>query len=188
MAERMAPARGWRVLARLVGIRTRDRSWRVGAAGERAVGAHLDPLARRGWRVLHAVSLGLGGDADHLLIGPFGVFTVNTKHHPRAVVQVGDRVLFVRGRQQPYIGKAGREAARVRTALSAAAGRPVHVAPLIVVHGHRQLRGWISNRPQGVQVLPSRAVAWWCRMPGHANLSPPRSTSCISSPADRRPG
>jgi hypothetical protein len=74
--------------------------------------------------MLHAVSLGPGGDVDHLLIGPFGVFTVNTKHRPGAVVQVCDRVVFVRGRQQPYIGKAGREAARVRTALSSAAGRP----------------------------------------------------------------
>jgi hypothetical protein len=154
----------------LVGVRTRDRSWRVGAEGERAVGGHLDPLVRRGWRILHAVNLGLGGDIDHLLIGPFGVLTVNTKHHPRAAVEVGERVLFVRGKQQPYIGKASREAARVRQALSAAAGRPVNVAPLIVVHGHRTLRGWVSHRPQGVQVLPSWAVAWWCRLPGQATL------------------
>ena len=187
MAARLAPRRRWlRVLARVLGIRTRDRSWRVGAAGERTVGGRLDRLTRHGWRVLHAVELGLGGDVDHLLIGPAGVFVVNTKHHPNAVVKVGRKVVFVRGRQQPYTAKSGREAARVRLALSGAAGRPVHVAPLIVMHGHRHLRGWITNRPQGVQVLPSRLVTWWLRLPGRVTL-PPAEVESLYAVA-RRPG
>ncbi len=160
-----------RVLARFLGVRTRDRAWRVGAAGERKVGRKLDRLGRRGWHVLHGVELGRGGDIDHLLIGRLGVFAVNTKHHPGARVTVGRSVVFVRGRQQPYVAKALREASRVRRALSAATGRPVNVEPLVVIHGHAHISGWVRNHPGGVRILPSRAVTWWLRMPARSVLS-----------------
>ena len=72
-----------------------DRSWRVGADGEATVAeilhklttpSRLDRLRHRppAWRVLHSVPSGLGtgrGDIDHVLIGPPGVVTINTKHH-----------------------------------------------------------------------------------------------------------
>jgi hypothetical protein len=171
MAEALRPRwRGVRVLARLLGVRTRDRSWRVGAAGESAVGARLDRLVGRGWRVLHGVSLGGGGDVDHLLIGPPGVLVVNTKHHPGARVRVGRDVVFVRGRATTYVGRAHREAERVRLALAAAWDRQLHVAPVLVFHGHRSLQGWVARRPRAVQVLPSWAVTWWCRLPGRPVL------------------
>ncbi|MBB5867302.1 hypothetical protein F4553_000681 [Allocatelliglobosispora scoriae] len=172
-ADRLRPqSRAVRLLARVAGVRTADYAWRTGAAGERHVAGKLDPLAVRGWKVLHGIRLGAGGDIDHLVIGPFGVFTVNTKHHPGAVVRVGERVVFVRGRAQPYVGKAGREAQRARLALSAALGRHLHVGPMIVVHGHRSLTGWVRRRPQGVRVLPSWAVGWWCKLPGRTVLTP----------------
>lgn len=172
-AERLQPQRGGvRLLARLFGVRTADYAWRTGAAGERAVAGKLDPLLERGWKVLHGVQLGAGGDIDHLVIGARGVFTVNTKHHPKATVKVGTKVVFVNGHPAPYIGKACREAQRARTALAEALGRQVHVGPVVVVHGHRRLTGWMTSRPQGVTVLPSRVLAWWCRTPGRAVLTP----------------
>lgn len=70
-----------------------DHSWRLGADGEITVAAvlsaltepsRLDRLRRRApaWRVLHSVPVGTGrGDIDHVLIGPPGVVTINTKHH-----------------------------------------------------------------------------------------------------------
>lgn len=166
-ADKLQPeSRAVRGLAKLFRVKTADYSWRTGAVGERVVGSKLEPLIERGWHVIHGLELGAGGDIDHLVIGPMGIFTVNTKHHPRAMVKVGEKVIFVRGRQQPYVGKAGREAIRARIALSEALGRQVHVAPLIVVHGHLSMTGWLKNRPQGVQVLPSWAVRGWCRLPG----------------------
>ncbi|MBG6212216.1 hypothetical protein RCH23_000129 [Cryobacterium sp. CAN_C3] len=34
------------------------------------------------WTVLHAVPVGSGSsDIDHVVIGPAGVFTINTKNH-----------------------------------------------------------------------------------------------------------
>ena len=88
-----------RGLARAAGIRTRDQAWRIGAAGEVKVGARLNRLRRHGWRVLHSIPLGRGGDIDHLIIGPGGVFTANTKHHPNARVNVGNQVVCPRRRR-----------------------------------------------------------------------------------------
>src|SRR5262245_42790688 len=53
----------------------------LGATGEEHVGALLGQLSHSGWRVIHDASLGRG-NVDHILIGPGGVFTVETKSHP----------------------------------------------------------------------------------------------------------
>jgi len=156
------------VLARAAGIRTRDTAWRIGAAGEVKVGARLNRLRCHGWRVLHSIPLGRGGDIDHLIIGPGGVFTANTKHHPNARVNVGRSVVFVRGCQVTYIGKALREASRAQAALSSALGRAVAVEPLVIIYG-ASVSGWLTQRPRGVKVLPTWAAIWWLRMPVHGS-------------------
>ncbi|MGH2863954.1 MAG: nuclease-related domain-containing protein, partial [Solirubrobacteraceae bacterium] len=55
-----------------------------GATGEEQVGGLLDELRSEDWRVIHDASLGRG-NVDHILIGPAGVFTVETKSHPGPV-------------------------------------------------------------------------------------------------------
>lgn len=54
--------------------------WGRGAAGEELVGAVVDGLRDRGWFALHDVHLGRG-NIDHVLIGPAGIFTIETKSH-----------------------------------------------------------------------------------------------------------
>ena len=61
-------------------VERRDR----GARGEEHVGELLDALAQESWRVIHDASLG-HGNVDHIVIGPAGVFTVETKSHPGPV-------------------------------------------------------------------------------------------------------
>jgi hypothetical protein len=61
-------------------VERRDR----GAQGEEHVGSLLDGLSDQGWRVVHDASLGRG-NVDHIVIGPAGVFTVETKSHPGPV-------------------------------------------------------------------------------------------------------
>lgn len=70
-----------RVVSQLLRCPTDWDSWRKGLAGEKRVGAELNRLARHGWRVLHSIPLADKVDVDHLLIGPGGVFSINTKHH-----------------------------------------------------------------------------------------------------------
>ena len=95
---------------------------RLGRQGEEAVAARLARLPSE-WRVLHAIEVGASGsDIDHLVIGPGGVYTVNSKHHPDAAVWVGGDCFMVDGHRQPYIRTAVHEAARAARILSKHAG------------------------------------------------------------------
>lgn len=70
-----------------------DWSWRVGAEGEHVIAevlAGLVTVSRFGrlrgrtpdWWVLHSVPVGTGSsDIDHVIGGPPGILTINTKHH-----------------------------------------------------------------------------------------------------------
>jgi hypothetical protein len=55
--------------------------WRRGASGEEHVGRILDGLARDGWLAIHDVNTGRG-NIDHILVGPAGVLSIETKSHP----------------------------------------------------------------------------------------------------------
>ncbi len=89
-------------LARLFGVQTDERAWRLGADGEEAVAKRLAKLDHR-WRVLHSVPVGSGdSDIDHVVVGPGGVFTVNAKNHPDASVWVSGETFMVNGRRVPY--------------------------------------------------------------------------------------
>jgi hypothetical protein len=112
--------------------------WLMGAAGEQAIAATLAGLPVQ-WFSLHSIPLGdpdsPTGDLDHLVIGPGGVYVINSKHHPGQVVFVkGDMVLVAR-RAQPYISAARRDAMTVAVRLSAAVGTPVTVTPVIAFVG-----------------------------------------------------
>ncbi len=112
-----------------------------GATGEEQVGRLLDGLSERGWHAIHDVSLGRG-NVDHVLIGPGGVFTVETKSHPGPV-----RVGRVHG---SVLGQAQAQ----RRAIERAVGE--RVEPLLVFS-----RAWVDrplSRRKGVRVLPARML------------------------------
>ncbi|SOD86504.1 Nuclease-related domain-containing protein [Streptomyces sp. Ag109_G2-15] len=127
------PTRLW---ARLLRRPAAGDSWRKGLAGERRVGAELDRLRPQGWRVLHSVPLPREVDLDHLLIGPGGVFSINTKHHPKKAVWVGDDAVKVNhGPAEPYARKSRAEAQRVQRVLERYCGFAVPVEPVLVFVG-----------------------------------------------------
>jgi hypothetical protein len=150
-----------------------DRSWRVGAQGEFAVADLLATLTEpsrwqrwrgrsTGWFVLHSVPLGDGhgrvrGDVDHLVMGPPGLVSINTKHHRTGKLYLDGDELVLNGHQTAYVPKARREAQRVTGFLQQAlaaelpelAGR-VPVRPLLVIVGGRLMTdAW----PAGVTVV-----------------------------------
>jgi hypothetical protein len=132
--DELSPSALGRVLARLLRRRTEADPWRTGLLGERIVGKELGRLARHGWRTLHSIPLPrLNADIDHLLIGPGGVFTINTKNHRGAKVWVGDDSARVNGGDpRPYTRKIRQEAARVNRVLSARCPFPVQTNALLV--------------------------------------------------------
>lgn len=152
-----APVRTF--VARVLGVHTDERAWRVGAAGERLVAAELAKLDAR-WQVLHAVEVGKNGsDIDHLVIGPGGVFTINAKHHPGAKVWVGGNTMLVNGHRQPYVRNARHESSRASRLLSAAVGFEVDVRGIVAVVGADDLR--IKAQPEDVAVVARRRLRRW---------------------------
>ncbi len=121
-------------LARVLGVHTEERAWRVGGQGEEIVGEELEKLLRRGWSIVHNVPVGeRGSDIDHVLIGPGGVFTVNSKYHVGKTVWVGGDTVVVGGHRQPYVRNARHEAQRAAKLLSSAAAEPVAVTGLVII-------------------------------------------------------
>lgn len=141
-------------VALLFGLRTPDRSWAVGAAGEREVGRRLERLTRSGWHILHSVPIGnRGSDIDHLLIGPAGVFCINTKNHSNANVWVSEKVIMVNGQKQPYLRNSRTEGERVSRILTRATGWDIKAKPVIVVMARRYTE---RSRPADVWIVGRR--------------------------------
>ncbi len=142
-------------LARAFDVKTDERAWRVGAGGEETVGSRLDKLEKHGWHVLHAVPVGdRGSDIDHVLIGPGGVFTLNTKTHPGGTVWVGRDSVRVNGHRTQYLRNSRHEAARAQELLSAAVGFAVQVRPaLVFLTGSLFPNVTIKKRPEDVLIL-----------------------------------
>jgi hypothetical protein len=118
-------------------VERRDR----GASGEEQVGALLDELEDHGWEVIHDASLGRG-NVDHILIGPAGVFTVETKSHPGPI-----RVVRLHG---ALLNQAHAQ----RKAIERVTG--ITVEPLLVFS-----RAWVDRplaRRKGVRVVPARML------------------------------
>jgi hypothetical protein len=109
------------------------RSWYRGALGELEVAAELARLGPE-WTILHAVPVGSAdSDIDHVVIGPPGIYTINTKNHSGKRIWVGGHVFMVNGFKTNHIRNSLFEAKRASGLLSKVAGGPVKVTPLIVV-------------------------------------------------------
>ena len=143
------------VIARAFDVKTDERAWRVGAGGEETVGARLDKLGKHGWHVLHSVPVGTrGSDIDHVVIGPGGVWTINTKRHPGKSIWVGRTSVLVDGHRQPYLRNSRHEADRAGRLLTQACGFPIFVkAALVFLTGTLIPDVTIKQAPDGVAIL-----------------------------------
>jgi len=167
LEERAAhPARAF--FGRVLRVHTDERAWRVGADGEELVGRELQRLVVRHspwWRVLHSIPVGTrGSDVDHLVVGPGGVFILNTKNHPRARIWVGGDTLLVNGARQPYVRNSRHEAKRAGRLLTAACGFPVEVTGVVVPVNASDVV--VKQPPVGVHVVNRRRLCrWLCDRP-----------------------
>lgn len=143
-------------LGRLVDAHTDERAWRIGADAEESIGGELERLTTHGWRVLHSIPVGAGdSDIDHVLIGPPGVFTVNSKHHPGANVWIVPKQIRVNNQPVPYLRNSRHEAARAAKLLTAAAGFPVTATSVLIF---RLGSGSLTIREHPGDVLVYRAT------------------------------
>ena len=83
--------------------------------------------------MFHDVPVGArGANIDHLVVGPSGVFTVNTKNLTGAI-RVNPRTLTNDGHRTNFLPKATAEARRAAGLLTAAMGRPVDVRAVLAI-------------------------------------------------------
>lgn len=155
-AETLPPASRWDAQAR------RERhAWTAGAVGEELVARELWRLARHSeWRFVNSVPVGRrGADVDHVLVGPGGVFTLNTKNHRGANVWLADRALLVNRRRTDYLRNSRSEAERATRLLSRACGFEVEVEPVIVLIDPGRLT--IRGVPEDVDVITRLHLHQW---------------------------
>jgi hypothetical protein len=100
-----------------------------GYRGEAQVGRLLSGLPST-WRVYHDVDLG-GENADHVVVGPAGVFNVEVKNYT-GPVEVRPNGLWVRGqRRDDLVRQAWRQAHKLQELLG------VEVQPILVFWGKK---------------------------------------------------
>lgn len=129
------------VLWRISKARWRMQALKLGIEGEKAVGQFLERLREHGYQVFHDL-VGTGFNVDHVLIGPAGVFTVETKTWSKPVK--GEARIRFDGSQ---VTAASREPARdpiiqaraqsawLKGLLSESTGRKFDVFPVVVFPG-----------------------------------------------------
>jgi hypothetical protein len=132
---------------------------RLGLDGELAVGEELNQLMRLGYRVFHDVP-GRNYNVDHVVVGPNGVFAVETKSHPKVR---GNSTAEFDGTSIRYpdcvdsnaVRQGIRQARSVSRYLTAACGVETRVCGVVI------LPGWYvkqTKRTQGCVVIASGQI------------------------------
>ena len=147
-----ATAAGW-------GLRFRPSpdavAWRRGAAGERRTARRMARLERHGWVVLHDLAVpGSPANIDHLVIGPGGVFVIDSKlYRGRLHLDPSGRLWHGRHPLAPTLRAVSFEADRAARVLP---DPGVVVVPIVAVHGARV--PWGKVVVEGVPVVAARRL------------------------------
>jgi hypothetical protein len=136
------------VLRRLVNGIDRWRNTWLGCYGERVVAESLEELKPQGFRIFHDVP---AGDAknpfniDHVIVGPSGVFAVETKTRRKGraragfaehqIIYDGQVLAYPWGEDRYGLDQAARQAAWLQSWLEQLIGQPVRVQPILTFPG-----------------------------------------------------
>ena len=142
-------------------------AWQRGAAGELRVACLLEPLVQQGWGVNHDLRVpGSKANIDHVVVGPPGIFAVDTKNY-RGRLRLSRDGLLWHGRTflAPTLSATRWEADK----LQARIGAPdIAVVPIVAVLGATVPDGQVTAHD--VTVIPAR------RLPGLLRSLPPTLT------------
>jgi hypothetical protein len=146
------------VVAALVAWRLRfrpseqARTWQRGAQGERRTARLLDRLTHDGYVVFHDLAVpGSPANVDHLVIGPSGVFVIDSKQWTGSVHQSADGLTW----HNQYRLDRTLDTVRWETqTISRLVGTRAH--PLLCVHGAHVQGGGLHA--QGVAIVPAHLL------------------------------
>jgi hypothetical protein len=129
------------------------RQLKLGRDGERTIGQELEKLRAHGYRVYHDF-LADGFNIDHIVIGPTGVFTINTKavskpKDPNARIEYDGTRITIPGTKldRDPIAQAKAERDFIHNWLRDNANRNAPVRPAVVFVGW-----YTAKRPEGAEV------------------------------------
>jgi hypothetical protein len=127
-------------------------AWRRGAAGERRTARLLGPLERRGWAGLHDLAVpGSRANLDHLVIGPGGVFVIDSKQYRgRLQLDASGRLWHGRYPLTPVLRAVSVEADQAARVLP---DPGMAVVPIVAVHDAQV--PWGKVVVEGVPVVPA---------------------------------
>lgn len=128
----------------------------LGHEAERAVGQELNQLIGHGFRVFHDIVGDTAFNVDHVVVGPTGVFAVETKGRTKPLregkaeyrVELhGNRLIFPGWTETKPLQQAQRNAEWLAEWLSSSTGEKVQVQPVLA------LPGWFIERRDRCPVL-----------------------------------
>jgi hypothetical protein len=131
------------------------QAWQRGAEGERHVARLLEPLVRQGWGVSHDLRVpGSKANIDHVVVGPPGVFAIDTKTY-RGRLRLSHDGLLWHGRTflLPTLSATRWEADMLQDRIGAP---DIAVVPIVAVLGPMVPFGQVTS--MGVTVVPARRL------------------------------
>jgi Nuclease-related domain len=144
-----------------------ERAEYAAAKEEQRINDELDDLPA-GWFVVRATDLGMlaeqGGEIDHVVIGPGGVFTIHLEHQAEAKVWVSEHNVTINGRDSDRLSRARFGARRAGGLLTALCGFDVTVQSVLVLIGAATVQ--TLSRPAEVHVRTQHDLRdWLCKQP-----------------------
>jgi len=151
------------------------QKWGDGAEAERDTARRLARLPEPLWHVWHDLATKYG-NLDHLVVGPAGVFVMDTKAWWGQSLTFEDRQPVLRARHQPERGNrwakvpasAGASAAAQSRALRSLIGASIRVTPVVVAWADTER---VATETGGVTYVRGDAVDQWL-LDLHPVLSP----------------
>jgi len=121
-----------------------------------------------GWFLLHSSDLAplpeLDRSANHVAVGPGGVFLIYLAHHVGAKVWVSEHALTIDGKDSDRFGRVRSEARRTSGMLTAAIGSNVTTQAVLVLIGAATMQ--TLSRSAEVEVRDQHDLRdWLCRQP-----------------------
>jgi len=124
---------------------TKSSDYRLGLMGERAVGEELNKLMLNGCHVYHDFKKNSGGNIDHVIVAPSGVYCVETKcrrkrkgkvgRKEHEIVFDGERLQFPHGTDSHGVQQTLGNSSELARWLSSAVGEKISVKGILTFPG-----------------------------------------------------
>lgn len=136
---------GFKSACRLAALKKERASLWLSFNGERVVGEELNGLTAHGYHVFHDLPLSETWNIDHIIVGPSGIYAVETKvegipergfeRGRNEVIYDGKGLRFPNHYDAKRLAQAKAQAERLEKSLSSSVGMLIDVKPVLTVPG-----------------------------------------------------